>query len=238
MNITHIRHFEMLVRVKDFGDEYAEAFKATPQGTQMFAEVADSVSKLRDQGATQSSQTHSVKDSTVSKAAVRAALHETLNTISRTARAISVDSGEVENKFRSPRSMGDLRLAAEARGVWKDAQQYKDQFIKLSMPETFLDDLDAQIIEFEKATKNQVTGKEAHIAARAELEIAFDLGLIAVLRLDAIVPNTLHDDGAAMAKWGSARRVERTGSRSRKNGTPVPAPGPVPPTAAASGTIQ
>ena len=74
MNITDIRRFEMLVRVKDFGDEYAETFKATPQGMHMFAEVADSVSKLRDQGATQSSQTHGVKDSTTSKAVVRAAL--------------------------------------------------------------------------------------------------------------------------------------------------------------------
>jgi hypothetical protein len=185
MNLTDIRRFEMLVRVKDFGDEYAEAFKATALGPKMFTEVADSVNRLRDQGATQSSQMLSAKDSTASKAAVRAALHETLNTISRTARAISVDSGEVENKFRSPRSMGDQRLAAEARGVWKDAQQYKDQFVALSMPETFLDDLDAQIVEFEKATKNQVTGKEAHIAARAELEIALDMGLIAVLRLDA-----------------------------------------------------
>ena len=77
------------------------------------------------------------------------------------------------------------------------------------MPAAFLDELNADIEAFERATSRQGAGKEVHVVARARIAGALKSGLAAVRRLDAIVRNRLRDDPAAITSWKSARHIER-----------------------------
>ena len=75
------------------------------------------------------------------------------------------------------------------------------QFVAHDMPEDFMEDLDKDIKDFEAAIRDRETGKDMNVAARASIETSMEAGLDAVRRLDAVVPNRLRDDAAAVAVW-------------------------------------
>src|SRR5437870_3746571 len=115
MNVLDIRRYEMLVRVRQFGAAHPDAFPATSLGGQMFAAVGLAVDALDQQGASQVPGLGAAKEATASKAAARAALHETLDAVSHTARALALDTPGLDDKFRLPRSRNDQRLLNAAR---------------------------------------------------------------------------------------------------------------------------
>ena len=223
MNITEIRRYEMLIRVKELGAAHADAFPASSVGGQMFAAVAAAVDQLHGHVAAQASGRGAVKEATTSKAAARTTLRGTLEAISHTSRALALDTPGIADKFRVPRSRNDQRLLGAARAFIVDAQPLLDAFVTHNLPASFLTDLQADIDALEYAIHEQAVGEESHIAARASITRAMGDGLTAVQHLDAMVPNGLRHDSAAIAVWTSARHVERT---RRAASTPSPAPTP------------
>ena len=92
MNILETRRYEMLVRVRDFGASHRAAFRKVPLGGKMFAEVASAVTELGEQAASQISGRSTVREGSSSKAVARAALRDSLDATSRTARALALDT--------------------------------------------------------------------------------------------------------------------------------------------------
>ena len=205
----------------DFGVDHAAAFPAASLGGQMFAAVVSAIEALGQESWSQASGRGAAKEGTSSKAVAPAALRDSMEAISRTARAMSLDTAGLDDKFRMPHGVSDKRLLAAARGFAQDAQPLVEIFVAHAMPATFLAGLSADIDHFEQAEREHASGKDAHIAARAALEASVEAGFAAVQRLDAIVTNTLGGDRAALAVWHSARHVERTLPK------PAPLPGPV-----------
>jgi hypothetical protein len=76
--------------------------------------------------------------------------------------------------------------------------------------------------DLERAIQDHETGNIAHVSARAGIDAAIESGLLAVRRLDAIVPNLIGHDRKATAAWHTARHIERL-PRYAKNGAPAPA---------------
>jgi hypothetical protein len=222
MKLPEIRQYEMLVRVHDFGAAHGDLFPASSLEGKTFAAVGSSVAVLSQEAAAQVSGRAAAREGTSSKAAARETLRDTLDAISRTARALALDTTGLDDKFRVPRGHSDQRLLNAAHAFAQDAQPLSAAFVAHRLPATFLTDLNADIEEFEQANQHHSAGREAQGAARAALEAALAAGLTAVYRLDAIVPNTLRDDPAVLAAWGIARHVEQT-PRHRANAAP-PAP--------------
>jgi hypothetical protein len=237
MNILDIRRYEMLVRVKEFGVAHAEVFPTTSLGGTTFAVVATAVDAWKTHVAAQASGQGAAREGTVSKATARRALRNMVLTISKTARAIGIDTPAVDGKFRFERGQNDQRLIATARGFALDAAPLADQFVAHNMPATFLTDLDAAIAAFEKAIVEHATTKENNAAAKQAMQTALEAANAAVVRLDAIVPNRLGHDREALVMWRSARHVSRLGVSSGRPATPapdqVPAPVTAPPSTAA-----
>jgi hypothetical protein len=214
-NTVETKRYEMLVRVRDFGVANEALFPSSSLGGQSFKAVAGAVSALSEHAAIHVSGRGSAREGTVSKAVAREALREDLDAISRTARAMALDTPGVDDKFRVPRGNGDQATLNAARAFLRDAAPLSADFIKHDMPDDFLTDLQSDIDAFEEAIRDHEAGKDTHVAARAAIESAIDAGLDAVRRLDAIVPNRLRNDAKLIASWERARRVEYRAGRTR-----------------------
>jgi hypothetical protein len=142
-----------------------------------------------------------------------------MRAIARTARAMALDTPGLENKFRLPRSGGDQALLQAARAFVADATPLKAEFIRHELPASFIEDMQDEIADLQRAIDEQNTGRDAHITATVSIETTVERGIKAVRRLDAIVRNKFRDDSATLAAWEHARHVERAArAQKRANG--------------------
>lgn len=228
MNDQDLRTYEMFLRVGTFGAAEAAAFPATSRGAQLFATIAAAAAELADHVAAQLAGTNAVRAGSSTKATARDALRRSLERIRRTARAMAHETPGLDNKFRIPRTPTDQELVAIAKVFGADALPIKSEFIKYALPATFVDDLNAQLTDFNEALTRQNEGKEGQVTATAAIEDAVDRALAALRPLDVIVRNTFHEKPAKLAAWESAKHVERAARK--KAAAPAP-PANVPPAA-------
>jgi hypothetical protein len=224
MKAIDTRRYEMLVRVRDFGETHGDLFQETSLAREQFTAVAAVVNQLSGHAVTTMA---AEREGLQRKAMARAALADQLQTISRTARGMSEDTPGLEDKFRLPVRGSIQTLLTAGRLFARDAEAFESQFIAHAMPPTFLGDLHAIVQAFERAIHDRVESKEDQIAARSNIAAALLSGASAVRKLDAILANQLRNDPATLAVWRHDRRVDYT--RRGKRATGVPAPPPVTP---------
>jgi hypothetical protein len=228
MNIKQRRRYEMLGRVHAFGAAHAENLPTGTLGPHLFAVVGDCV-RDAERGA-MGQLPGQCRSATTSKAAARKALWQSLDAIRRTARALALDIPGLDQRFRLPRGNGDRRLLNAARAFALDARESAAMFVAHGLRPTFLEDLAARIDGFECAIANRGQSRVDRICAGVGLRASLESAFLAVRRLDAVVPNLLGDDPAAMASWRKARHVVRPApprstdarhdSKDQRHGTP------------------
>ena len=224
MNNLETRRYEMLMRVRDFGAQRAASFPANTLGGEQFAVVAEAVEALTREATAQTSGVSSVQQATVTRAAARASLRESLQDIARTARAMALDTPGLENKFRLPRSGSDQALLNSARAFAADAAPLKSEFIRHELPAGFLEDLQSDITDLEQSIGSQNSNRDSHITATASIDATMERGMSAVQKLDAVVRNKFRDDHSILAAWESARHVERLTRTTRRSNVAPPTP--------------
>jgi hypothetical protein len=233
MRIIDIRRYEMLARVRDFGNAHGDLFRESSLAAKHFATVAAAVKELSGHAAMRMSAAREGKSN---KATAREALIGSLETIGRTARTIAEDTPGLEDKFHLPDQRTDQALLTAGRVFANDAEPFRSTFVAHAMPKAFVDDLHALVDRFEQAIHDREAGKDDHATARANIEAAMSSGTAAVYKLDAIIANQLHGDPGSMAAWRRDRRVSYPRSKKAVAGTAptaaVPAPASVAPVAA------
>jgi hypothetical protein len=215
---------EMFIRVHGFGIAHAASFPATSRGGELFLSLDTHISTLQDHAATQFTSTHASREGTERKGAALAELREDLEAISRTARVLPGETPGLSEKFRLPKSASAQGWLAAGRSILEEAEPLKAQFIRLGLPASFLEDLEARITTLDDAInhKGQVAGEA--VAASAAIDEAIESGMKIVRELDVIVRNVFRDDPATLAEWISARHIERAHRR------PAQQPPATPPT--------
>jgi hypothetical protein len=225
MNNLETRRYNMLLRVRDFGAAQATAFPAATFGGQLFASVNSAIAGLATHAAAQTSG--AARQSTTSKAVARANLLDDIEAISRTAKAMALDTPGLEDKFRLPRSTSDTALLNLARAYTTDAQPLKTEFLKYALPDDFLEDLQADISAFEAAATVKNATATSRVSATVSLDEELAKGLKAVRQLQAVVKNKFRNDAAKLAAWASASHVERSSPKPKIDLPPNP-PNPAP----------
>lgn len=205
---------EMFIRVHGFAAAHADLFPATSHGGELFADIGNIIAELRGHAAAQSTTSRASKEGTTLKSVALAALQDELEAISRTARAIAINTPGFDDKFHLPRNIGAEKLIAVARSFAQDAEPVKAEFIKRGLPASFLDDLNSRIAEAEQLIESRDQHAGAGLAATAAVDDAVERGMKVVRELDAIVRNICRDDPAALAEWTGARHIERAPRRS------------------------
>lgn len=212
---------EMFIRVHGFGTARAAVFPATSRGGELFLSLDTHISTLQEHAATQFTSTHALKEGTERKAAALRELQEDLEAISRASRVMTLTPG-LSEKFRLPKSASAQGWLAAARSILEEAEPVKAQFIRLGLPATFLEELEARITTLDDAIhhKGQVAGES--VAASAAIDAAIESGMKIVRELDVIVRNVFRDDPATLAEWTSARHIERAHKRSTQQPPATP----------------
>jgi len=213
---------EMFQRVEDFGTTRKADFPAGSLGLELFALVSAAIADFDKHSSAQSSGASDSRRGTATKDAARTALREDLEEISRTARAMAFEIEGLDVKFRLPRYLNDQKLLETARAFATDAVAFKEAFIRYEMAADFLEDLAADVADFEAASQSQNLGTENQVTAGVAVDTAREQGMNAVRRLDAVVRNKYRNDPETLAAWERARHIERA-KRSKKS-TPAPTP--------------
>lgn len=206
---------EMFQRVKDFGASRTTDFPAGSLAHELFDAVSAAVADFDRYSAAHSSGASDARRGTSNKDAARTALRDDLEQIRETARAMAFQVDGLDEKFRLPRYLNDQKLLETARAFAADAVAFKDTFIRYGMPADFLEDLAADIADFQAASQSQNTGMENQVTATAAVDTTREQGMNAVRQLDAVVRNRHRNDSAALAAWERARHIERA-TRSKK----------------------
>ena len=206
-------HYDMLVRVKQFGIVHAELFPADTRGARTFAALAAAVDQVSGSLTSHVQGRVAARSGTLSKAAAREALRAALDALARTAKAIAPDAPGLEGKFRQVSGLHDLELLTVGRASLLEAAPLAPQFMEHGLR---LADLQEAIEAFEGAARDDVAARETRASAGAGMTAALAAADEALARLDAIVPNTLRDP-TLLAAWRVARHVRRSA------GSPGPA---------------
>jgi len=224
MNAIERRQYQMLLRVRDFGDSFGGRFPPSSVARDNFAAVAAAIKELDAQDVAHMSASLSARAER--KDAARQALLARLQAISLTARVLRQDASGLVEQFEVPAAAADQTLLTAGRKFARDAEAFSSQFIAHGMPATFLADLNALVDRFESALRERGLGSEARRAASLTTKALLASGLAAVRSLDAVVNNHLGDDEVARAVWARERRVVYP---RRTEATPAPAPVPAAP---------
>lgn len=154
-----------------------------------------------------------MNESATSKSAARDELRRNLEAISRTARAMALSTPGLEEKFRAPRSISDQKLLTLARAFATDALPLRNEFTRRGMSATFIEDLAADIEDFERAHSAKIRKREERVTATAAIDGVLDRAVNVVRELDAIMRNQFANDPATLAAWLSASHTERAPRR-------------------------
>jgi hypothetical protein len=225
MTAQETRRYEMLVRVRKFGETHREHFPKGSVGGKALAAVAEAVDELSRHAVLQLS---GAEDGSTSKWRVRAALVERLDAVGRAARVIAEEVAGFDDPFRLPRvRLADQKLITAGRKVVQDAEANKARFIAHGMPTAFVAELTDLVDQFEQAVRERQAGKGQRAAAQAGITTAIEAGMAAARKLDLIVENQLRDDAMTQAQWDRDRRVDHR-RRGRRDAvvSPVAPAGP------------
>lgn len=221
MDSIQLGNTERLSRVDDFGITYAVSFPAASLGGRLFAIIHGELVEIRRLAGTQVAGLSSAQEGTASKSSAYDALHNSLARLNRTARSMAAEVPGVRDKFRMPHGNSAQALLNAARAFVINATPLEAEFIEYTMPVTFLADLEAEIVDLERAISVKHQDITTHVTATEALDEAFERALNALRRLDGIVRNTFYHDRAILAAWESASHPEHHARKSRVK-PPVP----------------
>jgi hypothetical protein len=228
MQDSERRNYEMLARVRDFHSTRATSFPAASRGSELFAELGDTLREIEVNAEAKVSHASAAAQGTANRSAARASLRASLEALSRTARAMSLDTLGLDKRFQMPRGNSDQSLLITAHVFFTNAEPFKAEFIRNELAPTFHDDLRALISDFEQSITTQNQSRGARVSATRGVKTAVEHGVELVRRLDAVVRNKFAADPASLAAWESASHVERAPRRSKtkptSNNNPPPSP--------------
>jgi len=221
MNVIERRQYEMLVRVRDFGDNYGHLFPGSSVARENFTAVAAAIKELDAQDLRHMAASASALLEQKNRA--REVLLARLQAIGQTARVLAKDTPGLDEQFPVLTQPSDQRLLTAGRKFARDVELLTSQFIARGMPVTFVTDLNALVDGFDRSLRDRGLGRETRRAARAITKAALSSGIDAVLSLNSIVINHLRDDEVTTTVWKQARRIVYPERAKRTDATPEPA---------------
>src|SRR2546423_1315855 len=198
MNDTANRKRETFRRVGGFCARVGD-FAPASLAKQLFTSLKNGITTLDELAVTQASGGGAAREGTDTRGDAREELRSRMKAWSATAHAIAIDNPGLDQKFRVPRGENDEILIAAARAFATDAIPLTAQFIAHEMPATFIDDMNASILNLNTAMSNQSSAVGDRVGARAAIEAKLDECMNVLHKLDPIMRNKYANDPATLA---------------------------------------
>jgi hypothetical protein len=124
-------------------------------------------------------------------------------------------------KFRLPStSATNAAFRAAAIKLLEEGRANQELLVKHGLSATLLDELDATIKQFDASLEESDDGKQAHVAARAEMKELSDEIVRIVAILDGFNQYRFQNDPELIVAWESARHVVTTPPKEEQSTTP------------------
>jgi hypothetical protein len=209
MNDRERRQYERLVRVKNFGKENVTDFEANSRAARLFAELEKLLADIDANSSEQFSADSEKRQAAANKATLRAEILESLRIIRDITRAIAIENPDFSERFLIPGSLNDQGLLAIARAFLNDARPFLDEFVSYEMPADLLDDLAADIADFQAAIEQANKGLTDRGVAVEGIDKAMSRSMDLVSQLKPIVSNKYRKDPQKLSQWLDAIYVVR-----------------------------
>ena len=217
MNDNQNRRHESFIRSRDYFAQVANQFAPNGVAQQTATAFTGTITKIETKAAAQTGGIGQARQHTVNRRDARRELRIDLEAINRAARIMGL-----ENEFRLPPEDNDRLLLNAARAFAANALPLKAQFIAHEMPEDFLEDLAADIAEFETAIANQSDAVGGHVAAGEALDDLFEEATGQQDKLDGFMRNKFANNAEVLAEWTRASHIERAPKRKKPEGGSTP----------------
>ena len=219
------RQYEMLVRVRNFGNAHQEQFPEGSAGAAAFAAVAAAVAEI--DGFIDDKLT-ARRLSRKEKLAARQALAAHIRAIARTARVMAKTVVGADAKFPLPTRQAYGAVLDTGRLFLKEVEPVKETFIRYGLEPTFVEELQQAVATFEQAIDGRSAGKTAAVVAQKGIRSAISGAVDAVQSLDVLIANTMRRDKHVLNAWKDTRHVELVGRSApvgapEQEGVPLPA---------------
>jgi hypothetical protein len=201
MNGIERRQFEMLVRVRNFGNTHATLF-ASPAARETVAGIGTAIDDLTTTDMKKMSASASARADR--KAIARRALTDLLQNMTLLAKNLRAEGREMPG-FALPPSRSDVSLITAGRQFAVDAGPFEADFAGHGMGFAYIA---AITTAFEAAVHDQGMSRTEHVAAKARIRDLLASAIRGVRRLDLIVGNDLRHDNVVQTQWKQLRRLE------------------------------
>lgn len=215
-------------RVVVFVNERPTAFPAGSKGRSLAeAMTYEVLQPLAQQAMAQATGSGAQVSSTAGKRSLLEAIRQDLSNISRTAKVIEKKHPGFAAQFRLPANrVTEVINAARTFAQLATAPDTKALFLEYDMPADFVEDLLADVQQFEAASTTQAAGSDARVQATQAIDALIERGLEILAALDAITHNKFHNDAATLAAWESASHRERAPRKAASAAPAAPAATP------------
>ena len=222
MTGTERRQYEMLVRVRNFGETNRALFESSPVAQQTFLVVGAAIDDLGAADMRKMSASASARADR--REAARRTLRELLQHVAGLARTLRAE-GRTLPAFNLPRSKSAVTLLTAGRQFAVDVKPFEADFAGHGMGSAQIASTTAA---FEQAMNTQGTSRTEHVAARAHIRGRVSAAVRSVRRLDVIIANDLRDNQVIQAQWKQLRRLEDPRLSRGVSGSSVDSPATAP----------
>lgn len=202
---------DAFIAMREFDTQNAGDYSRVPDAVGNFTVINEVIDAVEGYAATQTSGGRG--RAVERKAALIAVIRRQMKDISRTARALNFDDEGFRRLFRIPENNSDPKLLAAAREFASEATAHQADFLRLAMPANFIDDLNADITDFEQAVNQKANSQNTTAGATAGIDAEIERGMRSAVVLDAILQNVYRNNPMKLAEWTRARHIRRSTRR-------------------------
>ncbi len=227
MNAFERRQYEMLLRVRNFGEAHRDQFASAPTAQEAFESLNAAIDELTRTDLLKLASSPAARAGRKEKA--RKTLTELLVKVSSLGRVLRARVNNVPS-FAIPASRNDQALLTTARQFAQDTESFAEFTAHGVGP----DAIKAVATAFEMALRDRGMKRADFTAARTRIHDLIASALLDVRRLDLLVDNEFTGNNSILTVWKQARHVDaRRGPRASDTSSdtvaaPTPAPTPTP----------
>ena len=202
MDSQETRQYEMLQRVRDFGNIHRQRFTEGGVAAKTFAGLAAVIDDLAATDIAKRSASAAARADR--KAAARKALGDLLVQVSQTARVLQA-AGHSMPPFDVPASRTDQAMLTAARQFARDAIPLEADFVAHGLQPKGIEEVASA---FETAMRDRGMSRADHIEARTRIQQLFASASEHLRTLDVIIKNEMGRDKVIRTVWKRARRID------------------------------
>lgn len=210
MNDRQNRIHQMSIRVRELMKDRVEDFSPTGIVRQLKDQLVAGITELEAHSAAQGAGVVGARQGTRTVGDARLALRRSLEAINRAARTMNL-----EDKFPPP-PQNDRNMIQAGRTAAVNALPLKANFITHEMPDNFITELTADVVDFEEAIAERDGAVDDHVSSGAAIDDTVDQIMEVVRKLDGPMKNKYADNPAVLAEWLAASHIEKAPRRQQQ----------------------